>query len=76
MGCFKFPKGLTQKLETMIHKFWWGYSGDSQKINCVKWKCLCEAKENEGMGFKRIEVFNNALLTKQVWHMIHNPESL
>ena len=28
------------------------------------------------MGFKEIEKFNEALLTKQVWHMINNPDSL
>jgi len=28
------------------------------------------------MGFKEIEKFNDALLAKQVWQMINNPNSL
>ena len=60
----------------MIRKFWWGYSGGNRKIHWVKWDRLCEAKEVGGMGFKEIEKFNNALLAKQVWRMINNPESL
>ena len=42
----------------------------------MKWERLCEAKEVGGLGFKEIEKFNEALLAKQVWRMINNPDSL
>ena len=76
ISCFKLPKGLIKEIETMIRKFWWGYSGDCRKVHWVKWECLCQAKEAKGMGFKEIEKFNEALLAKQVWRMLKNPESL
>ena len=76
MSCFKLPKGLIKEIETMIRKFWWGYSGDCRKVHWVKWECLCQAKEAGGMGFKEIEKFNKALLAKRVWWMLKNPESL
>ena len=76
MNCFKLPKGLIKELEILICKFWWGYSGDSRKVHWVKWDKLCEAKEVGGLGFKEIEKFKDALLAKQVWHMINNPDSL
>ena len=76
MSCFKLPKGLVRELEGMIRKFWWGYRGEHRKTHWVKWERLCEAKEVGGMGFKEIEKFNDALLAKQVWRMINNPESL
>ena len=60
----------------MIRKFWWGYNGEARKDHWVKWERLCEAKEVEGMGFKEIEMFNQALLAKQVWRMINNLDSL
>ncbi|XP_023919950.1 uncharacterized mitochondrial protein AtMg00310-like [Quercus suber] len=72
MSCFKLPKGLIKELD----KFWWGYSDDNRKIHWVKWEKLCEAKEVGGLGFKEIEKFNDALLAKQVWHMINNLDSL
>ena len=76
MSCFKFPKGLIKDIEIMICKFWRGYNGDCKKVHWVKWEHLCQAKDCGGMGFKEIEKFNDALLAKQVWHMLKNLESL
>ena len=76
MSCFKLPKGLIHELETMIQKFLWGYKNEGRKIHWVNWERLCEAKESDGMGFKEIEKLHDALLAKQVWCMMHNPDSL
>ena len=76
MSCFKLPKRLIHELETMIRKFWWGYGNEGRKIHWVNWERLCKAKESEGMGFKEIEKFNDALLAKQVWRMMHNTDTL
>ena len=76
VNCFKLPRGLLKELEVLIWKFWWGYSGGSRKVHWMKWERLCEAKEVRGLGFKEIEKFNEALLAKQVWRMINNPDSL
>ena len=76
MSCFKLPKGLIKEIKIMIRKFWWGYSGDSKKVNWVKWERLCQGRDFGGLGFKEIEKFNEALLTKQVWQMLKNPNSL
>ncbi|KAK9983173.1 hypothetical protein SO802_032698 [Lithocarpus litseifolius] len=76
MSCFKLPKGLIKDIEVMIRKFWWGFSSDTRKTHWVKWERLCSPKEDGGMGFKEIEKFNEALLAKQVWCMMNNPDSL
>ena len=76
MSCFKLPKGLIKDLEVLIRKFWWAYNGKNRKTHWEKWERLCEAKEVGGMRFKEIEKFNEALLAKQVWCMINNPNSL
>ena len=37
---------------------------------------MCKSKLVGGMGFKNLQAFNLAMLTKQGWRLISNPNSL
>ncbi|XP_030478036.1 uncharacterized mitochondrial protein AtMg00310-like [Cannabis sativa] len=57
-------------------RFWWGSSDSKHKIHWGKWHKLCKPKEKGGMGFKNLEKFNQSLLAKQGWKILHNPHSM
>ena len=76
MNVFKLPQKLCHELEKMICDFWWGHSGEPRKVHWVKWASLCKPKQLGGMGFRELSKFNEALLAKQVWRLMHNKSSL
>ncbi|KAH9673153.1 putative reverse transcriptase/RNA-dependent DNA polymerase [Citrus sinensis] len=60
-----------------MNSFWWGSRREGRGGICwMKWNLLCKPKTTGGIGFKNLHDFNVAMLGKQVWKLLTNPESL
>ena len=76
MSCFRLPRGLCEHINTLIRKFWWGSKEGRRKPSWVSWSIMTKPKYCGGLGFRDIELFNLALLARQAWRILMEPDSL
>ena len=75
MSCFKLPRGLCESINSLIRNFWWGSRDGKRKTCWVSWAEMTTPKYAGGLGFRDIELFNLALLARQAWRILQNPET-
>ncbi|CAN1761930.1 Transposon TX1 uncharacterized 149 kDa protein [Linum perenne] len=78
MNVFRIPLTLTEELERMLNSFWWGTKQTEGRggIAWMNWRRLCVQKESGGMGFRDLACFNLAMLGKQGWKFLTEPNAL
>jgi hypothetical protein len=76
MSCFLLAPATCQKIKSATANYWWSSGVDKRGMHWRNWQDMCLPKTEGGMGFRDTKLFNIAMLGKQGWRLMVNPESL
>ena len=62
LSLFPIPASVANRIERLQWNFLWGSLGDDPKIHLVKWASVCAPISLDGLGIRKLSLFNEALL--------------
>ncbi|KAK2417369.1 hypothetical protein QL285_039676 [Trifolium repens] len=76
MSVYILPDTTIKEIERMMNSFWWGGGAENRGIKWLTWDRMAIPKALGGMGFCDLHHFNLAMIAKQGWKIMTNPQSL
>ena len=75
LSLFRMPKSVKSILEKIQRYFLWEGGSTVRKIHLVNWNSVSQGKDKGGLGIRRLDLLNRALLGKWAWRFAMEDES-
>ncbi|XP_050207380.1 uncharacterized protein LOC126656805 [Mercurialis annua] len=70
------PKSVVREIQKACNRFFWTGKEEGKYNAMVSWKDISKLKKEGGLGVKDIHIWNKAAITKHIWQIFNNPESI
>ena len=76
LSLFRMLKSVKSRLEKIQRDFLWGGGSTVRKIHLVNWNFVSQGKDKGGLGLRRLDLLNRALLGKWAWRFAVEDDSM
>ncbi|GJW95770.1 RNA-directed DNA polymerase, eukaryota, reverse transcriptase zinc-binding domain protein [Tanacetum coccineum] len=73
---FLLPLTVINNINKILKSFLWGHGDSSKGKAKVVWKNICRPRSQGGLGLKDLSIWNKAIITKHLWQVAMEKESL
>ncbi|XP_026417291.1 uncharacterized protein LOC113312772 [Papaver somniferum] len=74
MSIYRWPKKIILACERILRNFLWSGNADEKKYITIAWDKVCVPLEEGGLGIRKFEDINKALLMKLLWRILKSNE--
>nr|KAJ0225294.1 hypothetical protein LSAT_V11C100000100 [Lactuca sativa] len=75
-SCLLIPAAIIKEIEKLMKNFLWDCDESKKGRAKVAWSSICKPVEHGGLGLRNLRAWNKAILSKRIWMIISNYDSL